>query len=158
MPPRVLDPKTLTPRIGSGYPSPFDEAVADREKRVLGDPLGLNNFGVNLVRIPAGGESTQRHWHSRQDEFVMVLEGELTLVTDDGEHAMGPGMVAGFPAGVANGHKLVNRTDRDALYIEIGDRTPDDEVDYPDIDMLVRWIDGVSYFVRKDGTPYKRTS
>ena len=150
----ALDPATLPARRGSDYPEPFRAAAAGREKRALGDALGLKNFGVNLVRLPPGMISSQRHWHSRQDELVYVLEGEVVLVTDAGEQALGPGMVAGFPAGRADGHHMVNRSDRDALYLEVGDRTDGDEVDYPDIDMLVRWIDGEERYVRKDGTPY----
>jgi uncharacterized cupin superfamily protein len=118
--------------------------------------VGLRNFGVNLVRLPPGAPSTQRHWHTRQDKFVYVLEGEAVLITEGGEQVLTAGMAAGFPAGVADGHVLVNRSDRDAVYLEIGDRTPGDEVDYPDIDLAVRWIDGEERFVHKDGMPYPR--
>ncbi len=152
--PPALDPETVPAVTGSDYPEPFRAAVAAREKRVLGDALGLRNFGVNLVRLPPGTPSTLRHWHSREDEFVYVLEGELTLVTDAGEQVLTPGMAAGFPAGVADGHVLENRTQADALYLEVGDRVEGDEADYPDIDLLVRWIDGERKYVHKDGTPY----
>jgi uncharacterized cupin superfamily protein len=150
----ALDPATLPGKAGSDYPEPFDTAVAARERRALGDALGLTNFGVNLTRLPPGCASAQRHWHSRQDEFVYIVAGEVVLVTDAGEQVLGAGMAAGFPAGVRDGHHLINRSDRDAIYLEIGDRTPDDECDYPDIDMLVRWIDGEEIYVHKDGTPY----
>ena len=150
----ALDPATVEARKGTNYPLPFAGEAAEREKRPLGDALGLKNYGVNLVRIPAGGMSSERHCHSRQDEFVYVLEGELVLVTDAGEQTLGPGMAAGFPAGSGDGHHLVNRTDKDARYLEVGDRTEGDEVDYPDIDMLIRIIDGERKYVHKDGTPY----
>ena len=152
--PSALDPFSVEPRLGSGYPSPFDRDVAMRAKRRVGDALGLKNFGVNLTTLPPGMWSAQRHWHTLQDEFIMVLEGELTLITDAGEQVLTRGMVAGFPGGVADGHHLVNRSDRDATYLEVGDRTAGDEVDYPDIDLLVRIVDGGERFVRKDGTPY----
>jgi len=150
----ALDPATLEPRTGSGYPEPFRAAVAGREKRALGDALGLTNFGVNLVRLPPDCASSQRHWHSKQDEFVYVVDGELVLLTDDGEQILTAGAVAGFPAGKPDGHHLVNRSGKTATYLEVGDRTEWDEVDYPDIDMLVRYVDGEEAYVKKDGTPY----
>ena len=150
----ALDPATVEPVRGSDYPEPFRAPVAARERRRIGDALGLTNFGVNLMRLPPGCASSQRHWHSKQDEFVYVVAGEVTLVTDAGEQVLGPGMVAGFPAGRADGHQLVNRSDRDAICLEVGDRTALDEVDYPDIDLAVRWIDGEEKFVRKDGALY----
>ncbi len=152
--PPALDPATLPVKTGSDYPEPFKAAVAGRERRALGDALGLENFGVNLTRLPPGCASSQRHWHSRQDEFVYIVEGEVVLVTDAGEQVLIAGMVAGFPAGTGDGHQLVNKSDRDAFYLEVGDRTSGDDVDYPDIDMLVRWIDGEKKYVHKDGTPY----
>ena len=150
----VVDPAVLPAGANTDYPDPFRTAVERREKRKLGDAVGLTNFGVNLVRLPSGAASTQRHWHRRQDELVYVLEGEVVLLTDAGEQVLSAGMCAGFPAGSGDGHQLLNRSDRDARYLEVGDRTPDDEVDYPDIDLLVRWIDGVERYVHKDGTPY----
>jgi uncharacterized cupin superfamily protein len=152
--PPALDPASLPARTGSGYPEPFQAAVAAREKRALGDALGLKNFGVNLTRLPPGNASAQRHWHSKQDEFVYIVAGEVVLVTDVGEQVLSAGMVAGFPACAGDGHHLINRSERDALYLEIGDRSANDECDYPDIDMLVRWIDGEEKYVHKDGTPY----
>lgn len=152
--PPALDPATLPVRRGTGYPAPFDAISPTREKRVLGDALGLKNFGVNLVRLPPGEGSSQRHWHSHEDEFVYIVEGELTLITDEGEQVLGPGMVAGFPAGAPNGHHLVNKSDRDGVYLEVGDRIEADEGAYPDIDMLYRIVDGRHIFTHKDGTPY----
>lgn len=125
-----------------------------REKRPLGELFGLKNFGVNLTRLMPGGESALLHWHSRQDEFVYILKGTPTLVTDRGEMQLAPGMCAGFPAaGLA--HHLVNRSGRDVLYLEIGDRTPGDEGSFPDEDLrALLGADGQWRFVRKDGTPY----
>jgi len=150
----ALDPTTVEPRIGSDYPIRFRALVGNRERRALGDALGLTNFGVNLMRLPAGGASSQRHWHSRQDEFVYVVAGEVVLVTDGGEQLLSAGMAAGFPKGLPDGHHLINRGAADALVLEVGDRPAGDEADYPDIDMLVRWIDGKARYVRKDGTVY----
>jgi uncharacterized cupin superfamily protein len=151
----ALDPRTLPERRGSGYPEPFRRAVADRVKRALGDAFGLTQFGVNLVHLPPGCWSSQRHWHSHEDEFVFIVEGELVLVTEAGERPMRPGMVAGFPAGRADGHHLINRSDRPATYLEIGSRRRDaDEVVYSDIDMELRLRGGNHAFVRKNGEPY----
>jgi uncharacterized cupin superfamily protein len=142
-------------RRGSSYPEPFRAAVEAREKRPLGDALGLTQFGVNLVLLPPGCWSSQRHWHTHEDEFVYVLDGELTLVTDTGERVLRAGMAAGFAAGTADGHHLINRTSRPATYLEVGTRRDDvDEVDYPDIDMAVRHRDGRQMFVKKNGEPY----
>jgi uncharacterized cupin superfamily protein len=148
------DAMSIEPVRGSDYPGPFKAAVAARERRRLGDAFGLGNFGVNLLRIPPGCASSQRHWHSRQDELVYIVAGELILITDAGEQPLTAGMAAGFPAGRADGHQLVNRSGRDAFVIEVGDRTPGDEVDYSDIDMTVRWVGGEERYLRKDGTPY----
>lgn len=151
----VKDPKTLKPRIGSGYPAPHDAICAKREKFALGDAVGLNNFGVNYTVLPPGQASAQRHWHKVQDEFVWVMEGELTLITDAGEEVLSAGMSAGFPAGEEDGHYLVNKTDKPAAYLEIGDRLPGDAGDYPDIDMrFYRDEDDKPHFVHKDGSPY----
>ncbi len=150
----AFDPESVPVKTGTRYPNATKGNSELREKRALGDAAGLTNFGVNLVRVIPGAGSSNRHWHSHQDEFVYVLEGELTLITEDGEQVLTPGMAAGFKANDPNGHCLVNRSDKDALYIEMGDRTPGDEVVYPDIDMERRLIDGKDTFVRKDGTPY----
>jgi uncharacterized cupin superfamily protein len=152
--PRPLDPMSLKPRRGSTYPAAFRGVVGAREKRALGDAFGLENFGVNLVHLPPGAWSSQRHWHSHEDELVYVLEGELTLVTDAGEQVLTPGTCAGFPAGRPDGHHLINRNDRMAIYLEIGDRSDDDRAEYPDIDMKAHGENGRFVFTHKDGTPY----
>lgn len=138
----------------SSYPEPFFSRMAGREKRPLGDMFGLRNFGVNLTRLIPGGESALLHRHSRQDEFVYILEGRPTLVTEDGEIELEPGMCAGFAAqGVA--HQLVNRTQADVVFLEIGDRTPGDEGSYPRDDLKATFgADGRWVFARKDGSPY----
>jgi len=152
--PVAIDPAGLKPRTGSSYPAPFAAACMDREKRALGDAFGLTQFGVNLVRLAPGTASSQRHWHHREDELIYILEGEVALITDAGEQRLTPGMCAGFRAGNPDGHHLVNHSDRDVVYIEVGSRIPGEEADYPDIDMLLRMVDGKRRFVRKDGSPY----
>ena len=149
-----LDPLSVNPRVGSIYPAPFGEPLAGRAKRALGDPLDLTQFGVNLVTLEPGAWSSQRHWHKNEDEFVYVLEGEATLVTDDGETLLRPGMAAGFPAGRPDGHHLINRTDRPVLYLEVGTRAPVEEAQYSDIDMTVRRDGGPFVFTHKNGEPY----
>ncbi|MGN6388927.1 MAG: cupin domain-containing protein [Burkholderiaceae bacterium] len=142
-------------RKPSNYPEPFASRMAGREKRPLGDLFGLQNFGVNLTRLPPGAVSALRHAHSRQDEFVYILSGHPVLVTDAGETPLSPGMGAGFRAGSGDAHQLVNRSDTDAVYLEIGDRTPGDTGHYPDDDLqAVLGDDGAWRFARKDGTPY----
>ena len=138
----------------SNYPEPFASRMAGRVKRPLGDLFGLASFGVNLTRLPPGGVSALHHCHSRQDEFIFVLEGEPTLHTDSGEIALRPGMCAGFPAG-GTAHHLQNRTDRDAVILEVGDRARGDEVAYPADDIqAVIGEDGTWRFTHKDGTAY----
>jgi uncharacterized cupin superfamily protein len=137
----------------SVYPEPFASRMSKRQKRVLGDFFGLSNFGVNLTRLPPGAESALLHRHARQDEFIYVLEGEPTLVSEDGEIALAPGMCAGFPAG-GHAHQLVNRTDADVVYLEIGDRTAGDEAFYPRDDIMAVLVDGKWVFTHKDGRPY----
>ena len=152
---RAVDPATLPARTGSGYPEPFRKAVAGRVKRALADPCGLTQFGANLVELPPGCWSSQRHWHSHEDELVYVVSGELTLVTDAGEQRLGAGMVAGFPAGERDGHHLINRSDQPATYIEIGTRIAEDGAVYSDIDMELRpRPEGGHVFVHKNGEPY----
>ena len=138
----------------SVYPEPFASRMAGRRKHPLGDLFGLANFGVNLARIAPGGSSALRHAHSRQDEFVYVLEGNPTLHTDEGRTRLAPGMCAGFKAGTGNAHRLVNETGEDVVYLEIGDRTPGDEGTYPDDDIKASLVDGKWKFTRKDGSPY----
>ncbi len=153
--PVVIRAAEAPPRArASGYPPDLAAKVAGREKRPLGDRFGLKNFGVNLTRLAPGAASSLRHAHEKQDEFVYVLEGEPTLVTDAGATPLAPGMCAGFPAGTGNAHHLVNRTERDVLYLEIGDRSPGDSASYPDDDLLaVLGGDGKWRYTRKDGTP-----
>ena len=153
-PSQVLDPMSVTPRSGSAYRHPFTDELAGRVKRALGDALGLKSFGVNLVHLGPGDWSAPRHWHSHEDEFVFVLEGELTLVTDEGEQTLGPGMAAGFPAGVENGHHLINHGQTTAVYLEIGDRRPEDATVYPDADLLHQPTPGGHIFTNRKGEPY----
>jgi len=141
-----------TVRVGSSYPSPFDQPCKERKRWRLGDVAQLTQFGVNLLRLPPGVWSSQRHWHSAEDEFVYVLEGEVVLVTNAGEEILRGGDCAGFPAGQADGHHLQNRSAREAVLLEVGSRRPDqDACDYPDLDMVIK--PGAGY-TRRDGTPY----
>lgn len=150
----AIDPAEVPLVRVANYPEPFASRITGRVKRRIGDALGLKNFGVNLTLLEPGASSALRHWHTRQGEFIYVLEGELVLVTGGGEQVLVPGTAADFPAGDTDGHQLVNRTDRCALYLEVGERLPGDIVHYPDDDLAVRpkpagWIysgkDGVSY-------------
>jgi uncharacterized cupin superfamily protein len=150
----ALDPAQVEARIGSAYPEPFKSRVSGRRKQRLGDALGLKNYGVNLTTIPPGAVSALRHWHSHEDEFIYMVSGELILVTQDGEQRLTPGMCAGFPAGRADGHCLVNRTGKDAVYLEVGDRRPEDAVTYPDDDIAGQATPHGRRFTRKNGTPY----
>ena len=145
----------IAPRTGSVYPAHLRSAVAGRLKRALGDPFGLDQFGVNLTELPPGVQSSLRHWHSHEDEFVYILEGEATLITDAGEEVLRSGDCAGFKAGVADGHCLVNRTEQPVRYIEIGSRRLDlDRVGYPAVDLAVEPDGrGGRRILRKDGTP-----
>lgn len=138
----------------TNYPEPFASKMAGREKRPLGDLFGIANFGVNLTRLKPGAMSSIRHSHSKQDELVYILSGTPTLHTDEGRTVLSPGMCAGFKAGDGNGHHLVNETAEDVVYLEIGDRTPGDEVGYPDDDLMALLVEGKWKFVHKDGTPY----
>jgi uncharacterized cupin superfamily protein len=138
----------------SSYPEPFASRMAGRLKRPLGELFGLANFGVNLTRLAPGGVSALRHAHTKQDEFVYILEGTPTLHTDEGRTRLVPGMCAGFKAGTGNGHCLINETKQDVVYLEIGDRTPGDEGSYPDDDIQAALVDGKWKFTRKDGSAY----
>jgi len=138
---------------GSQYPAPFGEPCRGRFRRRLGDAAGLSQFGVNLTRLPPGAWSSQRHWHSAEDEFVFIVAGEVVLVTGSGEEVLHAGDCAGFAAGTPDGHHLQNRSATDALVLEIGTRRPaDDETVYPDIDLW--WRRGDGGYAHKDGTPY----
>lgn len=138
----------------SNYPPDLLAKIGTRVKQPLGDLFGLRNFGVNLTRLPPGAASALRHAHALQDEFVYILQGTPTLVTDAGETPLSPGMCAGFPAGTGDAHHLVNRSGEEVVYLEIGDRTPGESVDYPDDDLMVRPdAEGRARYFRKDGTP-----
>lgn len=138
----------------SSYPEPFASMMNGRAKRPLGELFGLRNFGVNHTVLAPGGISAMRHAHSKQDEFIFVLSGSLVLVTDEGRTRLDAGMCAGFRAGSGNAHSLLNESDAEAVYLEVGDRTPGDEVVYPDDDLDARLIEGKWRFFHKDGTPY----
>lgn len=136
---------------GSAYPAPFDEPCRERVRQALGDAANLTDFGVNLLLLPAGTWSSQRHWHSAEDEFIWIVQGEVTLITDQGEEILQTGDSAGFKAGHADGHHLQNRSDRPALVLEVGSRrTATDVANYPDIDL--RWTP--AGYIRKNGTAY----
>jgi uncharacterized cupin superfamily protein len=138
----------------SVYPEPFASRMAGREKRQLGDIFGLANFGVNLTRLAPDAVSALRHAHTKQDEFVYILQGRPTLHTDEGRTRLAPGMCAGFKAGTGNGHRLLNETSEEVVYLEIGDRTPGDEGSYPDDDLKALLVEGKWKFVHKDGKSY----
>ena len=138
----------------SNYPEPFASRMAGRQKRPLGDVFGLANFGVNLTQLLPGAVSALRHAHSRQDEFVYILQGYPTLHTDEGRTRLSPGMCAGFKAGSGNGHHLINDTADPVVYLEVGDRTPGDEGSYPDDDLKALMVDGKWKFAHKDDSPY----
>jgi uncharacterized cupin superfamily protein len=138
----------------SNYPEPFASRVAGRQKRPLGELFGLQNFGVNLTRLAPHSISALRHAHSRQDEFIYILQGRPTLHTDDGRVQLGPGMCAGFKCGTGNAHNLLNETAEEVIYLEIGDRTAGDEVTYPDDDLRAVRVGGGWQFAHKDGTSY----
>ena len=138
----------------TNYPEPFASRMKGRQKHPLGDLFGLTNFGVNLTKLVPGAVSALRHAHTKQDEFVYILQGHPTLHTDEGRTRLSPGMCAGFKAGTGNGHRLVNETRGEVVYLEIGDRTPGDGGSYPDDDLQALLVDGKWKFVHKDGTPY----
>jgi uncharacterized cupin superfamily protein len=149
---KKIDIAEVKVRRGSGYPSPHDQPCAARERKALGDAGGLTRFGVNLLTLAPGAWSSQRHWHSVEDEFVWVLSGEVTLITDAGEEILRPGDCAAFKAGEADGHHLVNRSAAPATVLEVGNREAVDGCDYPDIDMIAR--PGEDFYRHRDGTPY----
>lgn len=158
-PPIVLRAADCPPRRRvSAYPAPIvvrlETALAGREKRALGAVFGLSNFGVNLTRLAPGAISALRHAHTAQDEFIYVLAGCPTLVTDAGETLLEPGMCAGFAAGSGDAHQLINRSAAEVLYLEVGDRTPGDRVTYPDDDLAAELTGAGWRFTRKDGTAY----
>ena len=147
-------PEDTEQKIGTGYPEPFQPVAAGRMKHALGDHAGLDQYGVNLTILPPGQASALRHWHKLEDEFVYIVSGELTLITDDGEEVMTPGMCAGFKAGVENGHHLVNRSAAPASFLEIGSRLPDEEGFYPDDDLHLTMTGRAFSFTNKKGEAY----
>jgi uncharacterized cupin superfamily protein len=151
----AFDPVDLPESNATSYPDKFKAINSRRWNRRLGDHVGLKNFGVNLTRIEPGAQSSARHAHTKQDEFIWVMSGEVVLETNEGSQTLGPGMCAGFPAGSGNAHRFVNKTDRDAVILVVGDRTPFDEVSYPDIDNQAKaGADGKYVHTKKDGTPH----
>ena len=153
--PMIIDLSKVPAGQGTGYPEPFKAAVTGRSKQRVGNVAGLTNFGINLTTLAPGAQSALRHWHSHQDEFIYMVSGELTLVTEAGETLLTPGMMAGFPAGVPDGHHLINHSSAIATYLEIGDRTPGDHAEYPDDDLLAQPKDGGGYcFTHRSGAPY----
>jgi uncharacterized cupin superfamily protein len=141
-------------REGSRYPAPFHEICMARTKHLLGNEFGLTQFGVNLAIIQPGAWSSQRHWHENEDEFIYVLEGEITLSDDDGDHLLTPGMCAGFKANNGNGHCLKNLSDKPVKYLEVGTRMSNETAWYSDIDMKVSVVANIQKFTKKDGSPY----
>ena len=139
----------------SNYPEPFASAMAGREKRPLGDLFGLTNFGVNLTRLAPKAVSALRHAHTKQDEFIYILQGHPLLHTDEGSTQLSPGMCAGFKAGTGNAHRLINESVQDVVYLEVGDRTPGDKGSYPDDDLKALLVEGKWQFIHKNGAPYK---
>ncbi len=148
-----LDVTAAAKRVGSSYPAPFDKPAANRIRQALGDAGGLTQFGVNLLHLPPGAWSSQRHWHSLEDEFVLVISGQIVLVTDRGEEILRAGDCAAFPANTPDGHHLVNRSTSTALCLEIGTRVSGDRAVYPDIDLV---YDPQLGYTHTDGTPYPR--
>jgi uncharacterized cupin superfamily protein len=147
-----IDLGSVPERKGSGYPHPFHLPAGERVRQRLGDAGGLTQFGVNLLHLPAGAWSSQRHWHTAEDEFVWVLSGEVTLITDEGEQILRTGDCAAFPKGEPNGHHIVNKSGEMATLLEAGARAPDDVCDYPDIDLRIDARQG--HYTHKDGEPY----
>jgi len=150
-----IDIAALPPITGTLYPPPHDTPCRARERIKLGDPAELSQFGVNLLRLPPGAWSSQRHWHTSEDEFVYVLSGEVVLATDGGEEVLRAGDAAGFPAGDTDGHCLQNRSDLDAQVLEIGTRIPGDTGHYSDIDMVAPAGGKPAIYTHRDGTPYQ---
>lgn len=156
-----IDLAALPVRIGTGYPPPHDGPCKARESKAIGLAGGLSQYGVNLVRLKPGVWTGQRHWHSDEDEFVWVVEGEAVLETDQGQEVFRAGDCVCFPAGVANAHHFRNESKADAVLLTVGTRSNTDECHYPDIDLAARpgrYATGPAAFVHKDGSPYSRAS
>jgi uncharacterized cupin superfamily protein len=154
--PKRINPATLPSITGTLYPSPFDEPCRTRQRIRLGDPAGLTQYGVNLLRLPPGAWSSQRHWHTHQDEFIYVLSGEVVLVSDAGDETLKAGDAAGFKAGDTDGHCLQNRSDTDTTILEIGTRLAEDGAYYSDIDMMAPAGAKPAPCCHRDGTPYPK--
>jgi uncharacterized cupin superfamily protein len=150
-----IDISKLPTDTRTGYPPPYDRAVVGRERKRLGNAAGLDQFGVNLTTLKPGASSALRHWHEREDEFIYVLEGELVLIEDGGETLLKPGDAAGFKANSGNGHHLVNKTDRNATYLEVGTRSKHERVEYPEADLMVVRDDKGFRYTHKNGDPYE---
>jgi len=151
-----IDIEGLKVDSSTGYPEPFRQAVLGRSRKRLGNAVGLDQFGVNLTRLAPGAQSSQRHWHQAEDELVYILEGEVVLCENEGETVLKPGDAAGWKAGVPDAHCLVNRSIRDAVYLEIGSRAKRERAEYPDIDLLYRRDDEGNHYTHKSGEPYSK--
>ena len=149
-----IDIAALKVESQTGYPEPFRQAVLGRSRKRLGNAVGLDQFGVNLTTLKPGASSALRHWHEKEDELVYILEGEVALIEDEGETVLKPGDAAGFKANTPNGHHLVNRTQRDAVYLEIGTRSKHETASYPDVDLVAVRDDAGMRYTRKNGEPY----
>ncbi len=152
--PVVQDPMQLPGRRTTIYPKPLDEGFEGRTKRALTDPLGLTQFGINLTTLEPGAQSSHRHYHMAEDEMIYMVSGEVVLVTDDGEQVLKASMAAGFPAGQKNGHHLVNRSAAPATYLEIGTRSPNEDVTYSDVDLRGEKRAFAYQFFKKNGGRY----
>ena len=151
----ALDPAAVKEVRGSAYPEPFKSRMGERMKKRLGEACGLTKFGVNLVTLGPGGQSALRHWHTLEDEFVYVLEGEVVLITNESEQVLKAGMCAGYPAGSKNGHHFINRSQKPAKYLEMGTNVPGDTAFYPDDDLrLIETEDDGMVYAHKDGRRY----
>jgi uncharacterized cupin superfamily protein len=154
----ALDPATVAPKTASGYPEPYRSRVLPREKRALGDALGLRTIGINQTTLPPGKESSMRHWHTHEEEFIYVLSGEVVLKTDIGEQVLAAGMCAGFPVASdvkqGDGHQLINRGSVPAVYLEVSNRDPRDQAFYADVDLHFHGADAAVRFTRKDGSKF----
>lgn len=154
----ALDPMSLAPRTSSGYPEPYRSRVLPREKRALGDACGITRFGVNHTTLPPGKESSMRHWHTHEEEFIFVLSGEVVLRTDSGEQVLTAGTCAGFPVSAdgktGDGHQLINRSSGPAVYLEISNRDKADKAFYPDVDLQFNGEGSADMFTRKDGSRF----
>jgi uncharacterized cupin superfamily protein len=150
----ALDARSLPARTGSGYPEPYRSRCVPREKRALGAAFGLETVGINHTTLPPGKESSMRHWHTHEEEFIYVLSGEVVLRTNAGEQLLTAGMCCGFPAGTGDGHQLVNRGSEPAVYLEISNRDARDRAHYNDVDLLFHGVGAEVPFTRKDGSRF----